>query len=426
MSELSNIPVLPTENEHEILPVILMGKDEMNLSEFPIARLGRNDTRLSIKYHGQTIDKTGGVLEQTWIVSGNAEFGLPTEFAERVLVALMSITAREHFASRKVPFTRYRILKMLGLTTGKRNYNAVKKALAQLVGVTIYSQGAFWDKEKQKRVTVEKGFHLLEDYWLKNFDIDDDEDEEGINGYIVWGERFWKSFKAGYIKNLDLSFYYGLENTLARRLYRFLDKRMHYQDTYQIDVFELAARLGMKTYRYPSDVTSKLKPAFKELQARGYLTSTEVIKVGKFTRVKFVRTGTVQAWQATLWDEDHAGTDAENDIEGPESVQTSSDEGNCGNNQKDALAALYVQYGTSEDLKVSWQAILQECAASMPSGTYQMLADSALLQVEGDKAVIAVNPHNKDWIARQMRRKFLTLLSQHLGTRVREIDFVDN
>jgi hypothetical protein len=35
--------------------LLIFGKDEMNLAEFPIARLGRNDTRLTIEYEGQTV-----------------------------------------------------------------------------------------------------------------------------------------------------------------------------------------------------------------------------------------------------------------------------------------------------------------------------------------------------------------------------------
>lgn len=93
----------PIPEESATPPVIfLSGKDEMNLAEFPIARLGRNDTRLTIEYNGQIIDKTGGILEQKWIVSGSAKFGLPTEFAERVLVGLMTLTANSS-ATAKCP-----------------------------------------------------------------------------------------------------------------------------------------------------------------------------------------------------------------------------------------------------------------------------------------------------------------------------------
>jgi len=430
------------------------GKDEMNLAEFPIARLGRNDTRLTIEYHGQIIDKTGGVLEQKWIVSGSAPFGLPTEFADRVLVALMVLTAREDFQDRKIPFTIYRVLSLLGLTHNKRNYEAVEKALHQLVGVTIYSEGAFWDKARQKRVTAKKGFHLIEEFWLKSSETDEAViEEEGVNGYVIWGERIWESFKAGYIKNLDIEFYYSLRNTIARRLYRFLDKRMHYQDTYQIDIFDLAARLGMKPYRYPSDLTRKMKPAFAELQNRGYLADVEVFKVGKFTRVKFVRTGAAQSVQLPLADAatEGAGIDFAADFaEDPKNggrndtqngrkrrsdghsgekraklgIGTQKGEKTAGGAQNAGLATLYAEYDTTEALKQTWMELLQEFQRALPAGSYRMIADSALLAVEDEEAVIAIDARCRDWIARQMQQKLVRALSAQLDAPITTIAFV--
>lgn len=122
----------------------------MNLAEFPIAKIGRNDKRLTIEYEGQIVDKAGTVHHQKWMVSDSAQFGLPTEFAERIFVGLMTLTAQNKFAERKVPFTIYKILKMIGLTHNKRNYDAVVKALRQLVGTTISSEGAFYNKAKKQ------------------------------------------------------------------------------------------------------------------------------------------------------------------------------------------------------------------------------------------------------------------------------------
>lgn len=259
LSEVTNL-------QPKIIQYIAHGKDEMNLAEFPIAKIGRNDKRLIIEYEGQTVDKTGTVRHQKWVVSGSAQFGLPTEFAERILVGLMTLTAQNKFEERKVPFTIYKLLKMLGLTHNKRNYQAVVKALRQLVAVTISSEGAFYDKEKNQRVTTIKDFHLIEDFWLRKYERDEEvlESEES-NGYIVWGERLFKSFEVGYIRNLDVGFYYSLDNTVARRLFRFLDKRMHYQDTYQIDIFDLVGRLGLMTSPYPSRLKNKMIPAIEEL-----------------------------------------------------------------------------------------------------------------------------------------------------------------
>ena len=384
--------------------LLIFGKDEMNLAEFPIARLGRNDTRLTIEYEGQTV-KDGKVLLQKWIASGSAAFGLPTEFAERVLVSLMTLTARAGFAERKVPFTIYRVLKMLGLSHNQRNYQAVENALQQLVGVTIYSEGAFYDKTNDRRVTTKKGFHLLEEYWLKSQESDEGVIEaEGVQGYVVWSERIWESFKAGYIKNLDTDFYYSLDSTLARRLYRFLDKRMRYQTEYEIDVFDLAGRIGMMSYPYPSRVVNKLQPAIDELMTRGYLASADAVKVGKYTRMRFVRSETT--WFAL--DGVEGLYNSLEDVE-PSESPVSPETASC---------------GPSDALQGIWKAILREFEIALPWGSYSMMMDSALVDVEGTEAIVSVSPRSQQWMEHRMRAQILSKLRVHLTVEVERIRFV--
>ena len=48
------------------------GKDEMNLCELPIAKLGRRDKREIIEFTGEVV-KDGQTLTQEWIVRGAAD-----------------------------------------------------------------------------------------------------------------------------------------------------------------------------------------------------------------------------------------------------------------------------------------------------------------------------------------------------------------
>ncbi|MCB0188798.1 MAG: replication initiator protein A, partial [Caldilineaceae bacterium] len=120
------------------------GKDEMNLAVLPIARLGRNDRRTRIEYRGSFREPGRDQEEMVWIVEGAA--GLPTEFAERVMVALLYIGAKENFTQRKMTFTVYGVLKVLGLAISNRNYRLVEKALKQLAGVLITSDKAWIER----------------------------------------------------------------------------------------------------------------------------------------------------------------------------------------------------------------------------------------------------------------------------------------
>lgn len=401
--------------EAEAIPTIVLGKDEMNLCELPIAKLGRRDKREVIKFIGEVV-KDGKTIPQEWIVRGAGGLGLPTEFAERVLVALISLAATQGFP-KKTHFTVYEILKLMGVSSSGFRYQEFTLALERLHGVAITSKSAWWDHRQKKYATVTEGFGLIDRF---RFKVQDTDTDENCGGYVVWNEWVLENFWAGYIKHIDTDFYYGLEHTLTRRLYRFLDKRMHYQDRYQIDLFALAARLGMAEYKYPSKVREKLKPAFDELIARDYLREVEVFKVGKFTRVRFVRTGAYSIEQPRLWDDANNNT-AEHATDGPHGTETAGEGTDDLSDPQARLTALYAEYDTPDTLKATWQAILQELSGTMPSGTFQMLADSALLAVDGDEAFIAVNAQNHDWIERQMRRKFCNLLRQHSGTTVKSI-----
>jgi hypothetical protein len=270
------------------------GKDEMNLAVLPIARLGRNDRRTRIEYRGTFKEPNKEQEEMVWIVEGAG--GLPTEFAERVMVALLYIGGEENFAERKMTFTVYRVLKILGMTISNRNYRMVEKSLKQLAGVLITSDKAWVERTedgKQKRVTTSHGFHVIDEYYL-HYQQDESDEKES---FILWGSRVWKSIQAGYLKMLDVNFYYSIENPVARRLYRFLDKMMAYETgkPYQIDVFDLANKLGMAAYDYASHLKRPLSVAAQELVDRGYLSSFEFVKAGQFSRIRFYK----HKWEAT-------------------------------------------------------------------------------------------------------------------------------
>ncbi len=110
----------PNEEHDRLQPSPSNGKDEMNLAEFPFASLTRIPGKKAITYKGWITDKEGSRLQQQWTVSGNITSGSPTEFDERVLIALMAITAMKGFASRKVPFSVYQVIKAMGLVRSKK------------------------------------------------------------------------------------------------------------------------------------------------------------------------------------------------------------------------------------------------------------------------------------------------------------------
>lgn len=284
----------PDPDEHIPPPssaLAIRGKDEMNLAEFPFASLRRRgDSRTSIVYEGWQTGPDGNRYPQKWIARGLSDLGLPTEFDERIYVALMAITHQQPEPARKTPFSVYQLAKVMGLSKGRVTYSRIEESLDRLVGLTLKCEGAFYNIVTKRRETIAEAFHLVDRYWLRYREPDPEvREEEGVPAYIVWGERIWQSIEAGYIKPLDLTLFNSLENPTARRLYRFLDKRMQYQATYEIDVFDLAGRLGMQRYRFPAKVIEKLQPAVDELIDCGFLLKAEILKVDKYTRLGFTK-----------------------------------------------------------------------------------------------------------------------------------------
>jgi hypothetical protein len=180
------------------------------------------------------------------------------------------------------------------------------------------------------------------------------DDHASITGYIVWGERIWDSFQAGYIKNLDVEFYYALENTLARRLYRFLDKRMHYQDSYQIDIFDLAARMGMKPYPYASHLARKLKPAFDELQSRGFLARVEA---------------SVDLAGENINGSRYLTTSSQNDTEGHRDAKTPA---RVQTHTRHAHDAARADFAPSAQCQALWAALLAEYQRTLPPASAKL------------------------------------------------------
>lgn len=134
------------DKQKESKPKLIMGRDEMNLAEYPLAVLSK---RVSKKYKTIKIDlgavknKEGKLVPRRWTVTGSDEFGLPVPNDEEIYVAFMEQTKKNDFESREVFFTRYRILKKMDWPTTGTYYKRVKDALDRLVGLTIYAENVF-------------------------------------------------------------------------------------------------------------------------------------------------------------------------------------------------------------------------------------------------------------------------------------------
>ncbi len=250
-----------------------IGKDEMNLAEYPFALLTRrmSENQKTIEVEQQVRTDGGEIITQSWVVTGSDKYGLPLAIDEDVYIALMKILKDSCFRDRTIPFTRYQILRILGKDISKREYDRIQQSLDRLVSTTITSKNAFWDN--RTRQYVSKAFHIFDSYELyrEQPGRKSARSPELPMSYVVLSSFLFESVKAGYVKNLDIEFYLRLETPLARRLYRYLDKKAYNNRSFEIGVMRLAEKLPIHD-AYPSQVKRRLDEAHKELLGNGFLS----------------------------------------------------------------------------------------------------------------------------------------------------------
>jgi hypothetical protein len=251
-----------------------LGRDEMNLVEFPITlltdRVPKEQTEAV--YQDEIFDeRTGRTLSRKLtITAGN--HGLTTPVDDEIILALIQLTKlKNNFTNRKVEFTRHELVQLLGWSVGGAKYERIEVALDRWTSVHLKYENA-WRDNRTKTWTSKEAFHIIDKYELNDTRIASDQ-LDLIPSYIVWGEDIFESFQAGYLKPLDYDACMGLSNSTAKRMYRFLDKRFHHKPDWTFDLKELAhEHIGLgRHYEGPAHLKRNLQPAIAELEAIDFL-----------------------------------------------------------------------------------------------------------------------------------------------------------
>ncbi|MBV8234844.1 MAG: replication initiator protein A [Acidimicrobiia bacterium] len=235
-----------------------VGRDEMNLCEFPIASLA---DRVPEGCKTMVFEDRHGRLT----VSGSDAYGLPAAPDSDVIVGLIQLTKlRNDFTNPTVTFTRYELLRLLGWPDQTHFYRRLTESLRRWVGVTLYYDGCWWDNKRKRRVSA--SFHILDEVVLP------DENDPGIESSFTWGKKFFKSCRDGNLKRLDLDTYFALKSAVSKQLFRFLEKRFYLRRDWTLDLQELAhERVGMSRTYAAWKIKQKIQPALDELEEIGLL-----------------------------------------------------------------------------------------------------------------------------------------------------------
>lgn len=245
----------------------LIGRDEMNLAEFPVTLLTDQSSK-TVKT--LTFEDGHGKLT----ITASDDYGLPTAPDADVLIALIYLTKqRNNFTDATVQFSRYELLKLLGWDDHSRSYRRLDESLHRWVGVTFRYDKCWYDNSIKCR--VDASFHIID-----RAVIYDQEVRRTLRARqqtlplssFTWGRDFFASCQADNIKRLDLNTYFALRSAVSKRLYRFLDKRFYVRAEWVFDLRELAfEHVGLSRGYTAAKIKEKLRPALEELESIGFL-----------------------------------------------------------------------------------------------------------------------------------------------------------
>jgi len=249
-----------------------------------------------------TID--GQRVPQRWLVTGSDQHGLPTGPDNDILVALIESARRAGFKDKHISLRNaYTLLKSV-MHTGGTQYERFIRAIPRWATLSFHTEYTLRDPKNREHLERKRGFTLFQEYdVISKEQRTKDTTPTGkrdpiVFGYVTMSDRFYEMLRLGPLKDLDLRFYRALPNPVAKKLYRYLDKKRWYGGYFAIDAKKLLAKLGFEptaiTSYPPNKVRNLLSAALDDLVARGFLTRYDFRKTptGQKLSVYFAEPGT--------------------------------------------------------------------------------------------------------------------------------------
>jgi hypothetical protein len=244
-----------------------LGRDELNLAEFPIALL-TNGTDRKLK----TLVFEGEYGKLT--VLGSEKYGLPNAGDSDVIVGLIQLTRQQNgFTHPTVTFTKYDLINILRWNHDGQHNRRLNESLRRWCAVTLEYEKGWWDNSVKCR--IDASFHILDSVILF-----DQETRRNIRAQdripppcsFTWNTIFLDSCRADNLKTLDLGVYFSLRSSVSKRAYRVLDKRFYLSSTWTFPLREFAfGHVGLSRGYTDAKIKEKLKPALEELKSIGFV-----------------------------------------------------------------------------------------------------------------------------------------------------------
>src|SRR5215213_3026145 len=242
---------------------------EGNFEEHPYFRVGdRNAGTGILTYENELRTRDGHVLRQSWTVRAAHGRGLPGRFDQDVYVALLQMIDDKGLPEDGwLSFSLYELVELMGRKHSGRDYRQVRESMRRLATTSIESDNAFYHRGWKEYIS--DTFSLLSEVKLSEYE--DPEVERTDRNRVLLSQYFVDSYKANYLKNIDVEFYWSLASPIAKRLYRLVDKKRNGRRLWEAELFLLKDRIPLSDYKYVSKIKEKLVPAHDELCHKGFL-----------------------------------------------------------------------------------------------------------------------------------------------------------
>jgi plasmid replication initiation protein len=266
-------------NVEQPLPQAERFKDELNFAEFPLASLADRvaDDQKTLEFHDTIFDQSLGThITRKLTIAASDKFGLPRALDEEVILGLIQLTNRQAFRDKKVHFSSYELIKLLGWNDSAKSYRRIEEALKRWVSITLFYDKAWWSKEEQ--CWVNENFHILESVTIYDRERRaskkalNPDDENAGKSYFVWNDIVFRSFQSGNLKEIDLDIYRELKSAISKRMYRFLDKHFYRRARLEYDLERFAfEHVGISRTSTLAEVKRLLSKPLVELESIGFI-----------------------------------------------------------------------------------------------------------------------------------------------------------
>ena len=248
----------------------IWGRDEMNLAEFPLALVASRAPRdcKTLTFEDRTWDRGRQQhVNRKLTISGCDRYGLPTALDDEVILGLIQLTKLDGVKRRRVPFTRYQLIRLLDWRDEGKSYRRLDTSLNRWVGVTLYYDNAWWCRET--KCWASECFHLLDNVVLRTGRSRQD---GGPLSSFTWNDVIFRSLTAGNMRRLNMTLYRELKSSIAKRIYRYIDKHFYFSSTLKLNLQRFAfEHIGLSRSYDVAQIKRRLQPAIEELETVGEL-----------------------------------------------------------------------------------------------------------------------------------------------------------